>query len=138
MPSSARGLVPHSYTLFTPPLATAPLVAREFVGTVLRSLGLTHLADTARLCTCELVTNTYRHAGGVGSLTWLAVEDELIRISVYDGSPEIPVTRTPDTATDTGRGLLLVAELADKWGVELGCPLGLGGSGKGVWFECGL
>jgi hypothetical protein len=31
-----------------------------------------------------------------------------------------------------------VAELADKWGVELGCPLGLGGTGKGVWFECGL
>ena len=126
----------HSYTLFIPPVITAPLVAREFVA-VLRSLDLAHIADKVKLCTCELVTNTYRHAvGTIGSLTWLAVEPNLIRVSVYDGSPEIPIARRPNTAEDTGRGLLIVADLADKWGVELGCPLGLGDTGKGVWFEC--
>lgn len=130
--------VPHSYTLFSPPLITAPRIARDFVASVLRSLDLNHLTDTATLCTCELVTNAYRHAGGIGSLLWLAIEPDLIRVSVYDGSPTIPAVRVPSTAADSGRGLLLIADLADKWGIELGCPLGLGDSGKGVWFECVL
>jgi anti-sigma regulatory factor (Ser/Thr protein kinase) len=128
-------LIPHSYTLFTPPLDTAPRIAREFVASVLRSLGLDHLTEAARLCTSELVTNVCRHAADVGALLWLAVDPGFIRVSVYDGSPGVPILRTPGTAAETGRGLLLVTNLADKWGVELGCPLGLGDTGKGIWFE---
>ncbi|WP_432096076.1 ATP-binding protein [Streptomyces sp. bgisy100] len=128
--------VPHSYTLYCPPLCTSPLVARDFVATVLRSERLDHLVDTAMLCTSELVTNAYLHARGLGSLLWLAIEAADVRVTVYDGTAE-PVTRRPATADgESGRGLHLVDVLTHgRWGTALGAPMGLGGAqGKGVWF----
>ncbi len=132
----ADGLaVPHSYTLYCPPLRTSPRVARDFVASVLRTLNLTAAVDAAALCTSELVTNTYLHAGGAGSLLWLAIELPSVRVTVYDDSPAEPTARPVPEYGEHGRGLQLVGSLADKWGVCQGAPLGLGGTrGKGVWF----
>ncbi|KAF4410861.1 MULTISPECIES: ATP-binding protein [Streptomyces] len=134
---------PHAYTLCCPPQATVPKVARDFVVSVLRSLDLPHLTDSAALCTSELVTNSYVHArshgaAALGSLLRLAVEPALVRISVYDGNPVPPRPRGARDEDEGGRGLALVDALADAWGHVRGAPLGFTGrEGKGVWCELG-
>ena len=133
-PPDGRG-VPHTYTLFCPPLPTAPRIARDYIATVLRSLDLHQLADVASLCTSELVTNAYRHSGGRGSLLLLTVEGGGVRVTVYDGSSDKPVERAAEDV-ECGRGLRLVDVLTGgRWGTEPGAPPWLGGAdGKAVWF----
>ncbi|MCX5204132.1 ATP-binding protein [Streptomyces sp. NBC_00237] len=129
--------VPHSYTLFCPPLPTSPRIAREFVASVLHSLELDDLIDAATMCTSELVTNAVVHAQGIGNLLWLAVEHTHIRLTVYDGSPAKPTLTDMDEDGENGRGLWLLEVLTDgRWGTEPGAPLGINGrEGKGVWCE---
>ena len=70
----------------------------------------------------ELVTNSVRHAGLDASqplqLT-VAMEGDTVRIAVRD---PVPGFAPPDAPTDPahvgGWGLVLVAQLADRWGVE--------------------
>jgi len=134
-PPAGRG-VPHTYTLFCPPLPTAPRIARDYIATVLRSLDLHQLADAAALCTSELVTNAYRHSDGCGSLLRLTVEAGDVRVAVYDAASEKPVERAVDDDAECGRGLRLVDVITGgRWGTEPGAPPWLGGAdGKGVWF----
>ncbi|WP_455352646.1 ATP-binding protein [Streptomyces sp. SYSU K217416] len=131
--------VPHSYTLFCPPLETSPRIARDFVASVLRSQQLDALIDAATICTSELVTNACVHAKGIGSLLWLSVATARIRVTVYDGDAQPPVIRDMDADGEGGRGLWMVEVLTDgRWGAGPGAPLGVGGrDGKGVWFELG-
>ncbi|MDJ0342412.1 ATP-binding protein [Streptomyces sp. H10-C2] len=135
-PPNGRG-VPHSYTMFSPPLDTSPKIARDFIASVLRSLDLGHILDAAQLCTSELVTNSLQHAPCIGSLLRLDIQATRIRINVYDASPAEPLLRRGTReSSEHGRGLLLVDALADRWGTAPGGPVGLGGvDGKGVWCE---
>ncbi|KUJ69860.1 hypothetical protein ACZ90_08710 [Streptomyces albus subsp. albus] len=134
-----HGRPPHAYTLYCPPLDTSPRIARDFVGSVLTRLRMDACVDAAALCTSELATNALVHAPGLGSLLWLSVEPKLVRITVYDGTLDEPAIRAECPEREGGRGLRLVAELADAWGTSPGAPLGVGGArGKGVWFELGV
>jgi hypothetical protein len=75
------------------------------------------------------VTNVIRHVGSKMTLV-LSVAEDLVRISVSDGSPEAPVERQDASPTDPGgRGLLLVDTIASAWGVERMADT------KSVWFE---
>jgi hypothetical protein len=58
-------------------------------------------------------------------------EDGGVRIEVHDSGGGVPVLPWQDVKEpcEGGRGLLLVSELADKWGVGERCP------GKIVWCE---
>ena len=53
-----------------------------------------------------------------------------LRVEVVDGSGQVPMPRhaVPDQ-DESGRGMLLVAGLSDRWGVDPGF------GGKCVWFE---
>ncbi|MEU3464582.1 ATP-binding protein [Streptomyces sp. NPDC006733] len=137
-PARGGAATPHSYTLFCPPLITSPRIGRDFVASALRALGLDRIVDSATLCASELITNAYQHAKGAGSLLWLAVEAEYVRVTVYDGGSEPPVVargRAERGGDEGGRGLVLVSALADDWGTVRGAPVGPGaGEGKGVWF----
>ncbi|MFE1783088.1 ATP-binding protein [Streptomyces sp. NPDC059506] len=123
----------HSYSLFSPGIATAPKVSRDFVRSVLGASGLGHLVDAALLCTSELVTNAYLHASG-DIMVRLGLRADAVRISVYDRSLEMPVPRCPPSSDQHGRGLQLVSCTADRWGVTGGQ---LSEQLKGVWFELG-
>ncbi len=61
----------------------------------------------------------------------LTAGGEVLRIEVSDTRGDrLPEVRRPEGDDETGRGLLIVAALADRWGVELGPePL------KTVWAE---
>ncbi|WP_406197671.1 ATP-binding protein [Streptomyces europaeiscabiei] len=132
-----------SYTLICPPLETSPHIARDFVATVLRALRLDRtLVDDAVLCASELVTNACVHAkGGDGTVLWLAVEEGRLRVVVYDGDENPPVTRELTTETwerGGGRGLYLVDALTEgRWGHGPDIPYGgpTHPVGKAVWFD---
>ncbi|MEU6676961.1 ATP-binding protein [Streptomyces sp. NPDC046925] len=125
----------YDYSLFTPGDATAPKVGRDFVRTVLRTLDREPLVMPATLCTSELITNVHLHTKGSAMLRILLTLTRL-RVTVFDESPDPPVVAHPaaGVAACWGRGLALVAELADTWGVAEDRA---GRYAKGVWFELG-
>jgi two-component sensor histidine kinase len=85
------------------------------------------LAQTVALLVSEVVTNAVRHAATVVEVH--AVYDGRLRVEVSDdglGWPRVVHAR-PDASG--GRGLLIVDELATRWGAD---SLE---RGKRVWFE---
>src|SRR5688572_1277771 len=111
-----------------PPQPSSAREARRFV-----ARALTEAPPESReigvLLASELVTNALLYAQGriVVEVTPL---DASFRISVHDPRPG-PITprQVPVTAT-SGRGLALVDQLSQSWGVQ--SP---SGDGKDVWFE---
>jgi len=75
-----------------------------------------------RLLVSELVTNAVRHANlAPGDVIMLVFEiaDHAFRVEVHDpGRGFIPTAPAPDPTRPSGWGLYLVAELADRWGVD--------------------
>ena len=75
-----------------------------------------------RLLVSELVTNAVRHANlSDGDVIGLVVElaDDALRVEVHDpGGGFVPSAPSPDPTRPSGWGLYLVAELADRWGVD--------------------
>ncbi|MEV8018973.1 ATP-binding protein [Streptomyces sp. NPDC086554] len=126
VPESSQ--LPQTYTLFTPASATSPKICRDFVRNALETLGLGDLAESAALCTSELVTNVHQHTKGDVHLR-AAVAATHVRIAVYDGSEQLPAPRRAPAEDTGGRGLFLVTALSDVCGVT---PTG---GGKGVWFQ---
>jgi anti-sigma regulatory factor (Ser/Thr protein kinase) len=86
------------------------------------------LHATVALLVSELVTNSVRHSGSSGKMIELhiMVTPESVRLRVSDeGTGFRPAGRTGE---DSGWGLFMVEELADRWGVEAR-------GGASVWFE---
>ena len=92
------------------------------------------IAETAELCLSELVTNAIVHAGGRSELR-ATVEETAVTVSVRDQGGHT-VDAVPDADRDPlrvdGRGLQLVAALADRWGSERDAI------GTSVWFALEL
>ncbi|MDO0938913.1 ATP-binding protein [Streptomyces sp. DG2A-72] len=112
---------------------------RHMVTEHLRQLRLPpEYVDNAVLATDELFANAVQHArsgpGGTVTLTIECGESEL-RVTVGDQSPLLPRLRTAGGAEESGRGLAIVAALADGWGVA---PPEPGSPGKRVWFTLEL
>lgn len=111
---------------------TAAARARALVH---RTLPLWRVSDPADvedavLLVDELVTNAILHGGGNVRLR-LRLEGRRLVAEVADDSPRLPRPRRPGGQVDwaeSGRGLLLVAALADDHGSRLT------GHGKVVWF----
>jgi anti-sigma regulatory factor (Ser/Thr protein kinase) len=116
-------------------LVTVPLEprairgARRLAARAAECWGRPDLADVAALLTSEIVTNAVRHANHRVRLGVLKVNNGL-RVTVWDdgpGSPKFNPTVSPDA--ESGRGLLLLHELADAHGALL-----TDDGSKGVWF----
>ena len=118
------------------PVGRSVATARAFVRDTLQGWGYGEVVDDAVVLTSELVTNAVVHAGTSADVLCLR-SDHGVRVEVADRYPEreIPVQggRTvahPDR--ENGRGLLLCAALATRWGVEY-TP-----TQKHVWFQLDL
>ncbi|MFJ8952023.1 ATP-binding protein [Streptomyces sp. NPDC102381] len=95
------------------------------------------VTDTAELLLSELMTNAYRHAkvpAGREIRTRAILAADHLRVQVTDAGDTLPTPRTPSLEDESGRGLTLLALLADAWGAEEREV----GVGKVVWFELGL
>jgi anti-sigma regulatory factor (Ser/Thr protein kinase) len=112
-----------------PPTARSPHIAREWVRASLETLGDSSVAPHTELLVSELVANVVRHVCEPMQVR-LIRQDETVRVEVDDPSALLPVIRHPDIAVDHGRGLLLVAALAARWGTNQHPD-----DGKTVWFE---
>ncbi|MEW2418512.1 ATP-binding protein [Streptomyces sp. NPDC046866] len=97
----------------------------------LHAWGVTSRLDDMSLCVSELATNALLHGvpPGRGYLLRLLRFDGAVRIEVHDSGGGRPRIESRDADAPGGRGLLLVAAVADRWGVGLRVP------GKVVWCE---
>jgi anti-sigma regulatory factor (Ser/Thr protein kinase) len=99
---------------------------------------LAEILDNAVLATDELFANAVKHgSSGPGDIVTITLEctERELRVTVADPSPLLPRTRTADAAAECGRGLAIVAALADDWGTA---PPEPGAGGKRVWFALSL
>ena len=89
------------------------------------------MVDVVLLLTSELVTNAVVHTSSDLELI-VRTGPEGVLVEVHDADGEhLPVLRKGRSFDEGGRGLLLVAELAVRWGAERNS------SGKCVWFQIG-
>lgn len=91
--------------------------ARRFVCRTLAAWGADSLEWPAAALVSELATNAVLHAGTT-FVVRLTLEDDRLRLEVKDNSPVAPVVRHYGDESTTGRGMRLVVELSETWGVE--------------------
>ena len=100
---------------------------RRFLSQALTRLGWEDRTDDATLLLSELLANVALHARTPCSVTVVATADRL-RVEVEDGSPILPRLQHFAIDTTTGRGLRLVDQLAESWGIDRVA------TGKRIWF----
>ena len=90
--------------------------------------------STVALLTSELVTNAVKYGPGDGEiLLSVGCRAAHLDVAVRDESDDVPVERRAGPTAVGGRGLRLVDQLADDWGVQVHPR-----HGKSVWFRIGL
>ncbi|MEU6401509.1 SpoIIE family protein phosphatase [Streptomyces sp. NPDC046985] len=104
--------------------------ARDLASLQLARWGLPEAAFLAELVVSELVTNAIRYGGSPVQLR-LIRQDTLI-CEVSDGSNTAPHLRRARTFDEGGRGLFIVAQLAERWGTRQRSE------GKTIWAELAL
>jgi anti-sigma regulatory factor (Ser/Thr protein kinase) len=127
-----------AWCLVVPHHARGARVARQRLAAELSdTIAPSTLADVIAIV-AELVGNAVRHAdplpGGVVRVAWRlrpGSAGRLVEVRVTDGgAPEqLPQVQPLDLDASDGRGLTIVAALADRWGVERD------GLGQSVWAE---
>ncbi|MGW1073397.1 SpoIIE family protein phosphatase [Streptomyces sp. NPDC002537] len=101
--------------------------ARADVSRKLTEWGLVEAVFTSELILSELITNAIRHAEGPIRVRLL--RDRTLICEVSDSSSTSPHLRYAAAEDEGGRGLFLVAQLADRWGTRY-IP-----EGKVIWAE---
>ncbi|MFJ4962419.1 ATP-binding protein [Streptomyces sp. NPDC088729] len=117
------------------PTAHSVVLSRHRAARLVLQWGHAGLAGDAALVVSELATNALLHGAIRGRLfrVHLTLTASALRIAVSDPRGErLPCLREPDAEDCYGRGLQIVARLADDWGVE---PRTVG---KTVWAELAL
>ncbi|HUA29673.1 MAG TPA: SpoIIE family protein phosphatase [Streptosporangiaceae bacterium] len=104
--------------------------ARARAARQLAAWGLEDVTFTTELLVSELVTNAIRHAQQPIQLRIILDGD--LSCEVFDGSSSAPQLRRADRYDEGGRGLMLVAQLADRWGTRHTS------AGKIIWAQQAL
>jgi anti-sigma regulatory factor (Ser/Thr protein kinase) len=111
--------VPPRETVELPPTRDAPAASREMVAGACQRWRLGRWSRLTQLLASELVTNAVVHAGTPISVTVRRL-DRALQVVVRDQDPRLveQPPRGPDRLPvgEPGRGLLLLATLADDWG----------------------
>ena len=132
---------PRASSLVLAALPTAPGCARLHATAVLHEWGLGALTETVELVTSELVTNAILAATELPAHVYvglptvhlrLLADEHGVVIGVWDANPHSPAPQQAAPDEESGRGLMLVDALCERWGSET-VP---GWSGKVVWARC--
>jgi anti-sigma regulatory factor (Ser/Thr protein kinase) len=105
-------------------------VARNDVSRQLSVWGLEETAFTTELIVSELITNAIKHACGPISLR--LIHERTLICEVSDASNTSPRLRRALGMDEGGRGLFLVAQVAQRWGTRYTS------TGKTIWAEVQL
>lgn len=100
---------------------------RSAVGEQLLTWGLDDTAETTELLVSEMITNAIRHAHEPIEVRLML--DRTLICEVSDGSSTSPRLRLAGITDEGGRGLFLIAQLAQRWGTRYTT------SGKVIWTE---
>jgi len=143
MTNRSLSQAPVTVRTFTQRLSSTPRgarLARRLVAHRLDAWGYPYgseINDTVTAIAAELAANAVRHGRVPGRdfRVRLTEAERVLRIEVADQRGErLPVVAAPGAETEGGRGLLLVAGLADRWDVDVHPD----GPGKTVWAECAM
>ncbi|MFD0440313.1 SpoIIE family protein phosphatase [Streptomyces chartreusis] len=104
--------------------------ARRYASDQLAAWGLEDLAFTTELMVSELVTNAIRY--GQPPIQLRMILQSTLTCEVSDSSNTAPHLRRARVFDEGGRGLLLVAQLAERWGTRHSRK------GKVIWAEQSL
>ncbi len=87
------------------------------------------MVEAVAIAVSELATNCVLHARTDFTVEVNRTGDR-VRIEVTDTGQGVPAVRSPDSTESSGRGLVLVRELSEEWGIDSteGRP------GTSVWF----
>ncbi|WP_329528939.1 SpoIIE family protein phosphatase [Streptomyces sp. NBC_01462] len=102
-------------------------LARERAIRQLADWNLTDSSLATEIIVSELVTNAIRH--GAPPVQLRLIKDRFLTCEASDASPAAPHLRHARTLDEGGRGLFIVAQLAQHWGTRYT------GSGKIIWTE---
>ncbi|MFJ4558156.1 SpoIIE family protein phosphatase [Streptomyces massasporeus] len=103
---------------------------RKDVVAQLERWGLSDAVFVTELVVSELVTNAIRHAEPPVQLR--LIHDSTLICEVSDGGNTAPHLRRARSYDEGGRGLLLVAQLTERWGTRQSA------AGKTIWAEQNL
>ncbi len=112
-----------SYRMTAPRAATTPKIVRDWLVLLLVTLGHDKIAEQARLCASEAVTNAYQHTQADRITVEVLLGSTAVTVSVDDDRPGwLPIPRPPATwRAERGRGLTLIkAHSADLRAVPNG------------------
>ena len=109
--------------------ARAPGHARRWIIQRCQEWRCDALADAAALLITELVTNVFLHAR-TDCLIQAGFEHATLEVTVTDQDAHEPVVHPTSVSAEDGRGLAILASIADAWGVQK-----QDGSAKSVWFH---
>ncbi|MEW2116123.1 SpoIIE family protein phosphatase [Streptomyces sp. NPDC005474] len=115
----------HTWQLPMDPAAVAG--ARKMAAEQLDTWGLAELEFATELIVSELVTNAIRYGNGPVELRLIRADALICEVS--DGSSTAPHLRRARIYDEGGRGLLLVAHVAERWGSRQTSL------GKTIWAE---
>lgn len=99
-------------------------------GLVARVIGFGEACDDVELMTSELLSNAVRYGEGDKAHVHITATPEVLRIEVRDdGRGSVPDSTESDPYDERGRGLLIVAALSARWGLDHDQ------TGTTAWFE---
>lgn len=104
--------------------------ARKAASEQVTAWGLGDASFATELIVSELVTNAVRY--GDDPVVLRLIRDSALICEVSDGSSTAPHLRRARVFDEGGRGLLLVAQMAERWGSRQTA------TGKTIWAELGL
>lgn len=119
---------PHRVRLELVPTPTVASDVRAALRRIIAGTCFEVRQHDAYLAASELVTNAVLHGREPIRVT-ITLTAELLRVEVSDASPVSPTFSLMDPTAVTGRGMVLVSSLADRWGVDPSPH------GKVVWME---
>ncbi|NGO10286.1 SpoIIE family protein phosphatase [Streptomyces sp. HC44] len=110
-----------------PPDPERVAATRQYATEQLTEWGLDEAAFVTELVVSELVTNAIRY--GEPPIRLRLIRDRTLICEVSDGSSTSPHLRRAHVFDEGGRGLLLVAQLTERWGSRQTV------NGKTIWAE---
>ncbi|MFF0205940.1 ATP-binding protein [Streptomyces sp. NPDC005017] len=138
-PSEVRTAASLGYSAYSqvfPYVPSAARIGRERVRDVLAMWRLDSIAEPATLIVTELIANASRHTccPAVRLVVVRRVANQ-VRVGILDRDPSrLPALGQAGEQDESGRGLLLVDAIADRWGYDLLGP-GRRPFAKEVWAE---
>ena len=91
---------------------------RTFAAGVVKAWHYPELVDAVEFCASELATNAMCYGDGEFIGVGMVLDDGSVTLEAYDKGVGEPFVNYAETNDEYGRGMAIVGELADNWGVD--------------------